>query len=263
MKMTIAADGLSREQADLYYLVLRSQNMVVDITPHERGLALRVPEGERIKARQILARYLLENRKKNRPLPAAPPAPGFQDKTAGFLWVFLLCLIHVMLNGTGRHEKWVETLGASALYILQGEVYRAFTALWLHADTGHLIGNVLGILVLGPPLFALARPVRGVMVALASGTAGNLVNALFHRNAHLSIGASTAVMGMAGLLAVYQARRWKDSGLRGVRRIFPLAAGATLVALFSGGERTDVSAHVFGFLSGVVLGTGMTMKTPR
>ena len=39
-----------------------------------------------------------------------------------------------------------------------------------------------------------------------------------------------------------------------LRHLVPLAGAATLVAMFSHGERTDVAAHFFGFAAGTGIG---------
>jgi membrane associated rhomboid family serine protease len=59
-------------------------------------------------------------------------------------------------------------------------------------------------------------------------------------------------MGAAGGLAAFQMMR--KGPLRRRDRILPLIAGATLMAFLSHGENTDVWAHVFGFLCGIVAG---------
>ncbi|MBU2627915.1 MAG: rhomboid family intramembrane serine protease, partial [Proteobacteria bacterium] len=92
----------------------------------------------------------------------------------------------------------------------------------------------------------------GPFMLLLAGTLGNLMNACLYKTAHLSIGASTAIMGAAGLLVAYQITR-NDKPFR-LNTLMPLFAGAVLVAMLSQGDRTDVWAHVFGFLSGLFTG---------
>ncbi len=143
--------------------------------------------------------------------------------------------------------------GASALYILQGETYRAITALFLHSDIQHLVGNIVGLLIFAAPVISISGYGTGSFMLLLTGTIGNLLNAHLYQTAHLSIGASTAVMGAAGLLAAFQITQGKRPVT--LNNLMPLFAGAILVALFSQGENTDVMAHVLGFLSG--LGSGI------
>jgi membrane associated rhomboid family serine protease len=101
------------------------------------------------------------------------------------------------------------------------------------------------------------------LAVLASGTLGNLGNALYHRAMgvdHGSLGASTAVFGAIGLLAATELVLHKTDAVR--KRSWldvaaPIVGGFALLGALgsgSGDGRTDVGAHLFGFLSGVVIG---------
>ena len=95
----------------------------------------------------------------------------------------------------------------------------------------------------------------GAALVLASGAAGNLVNAWAHQALHSSVGFSTAVFGAIGILGGL-------AYVRGQRRMYRLrpawtALGgslALLALLGTGGERTDIFAHLFGGMAGLGLG---------
>ena len=161
----------------------------------------------------------------------------------GLLWIIHAACIHYQV-----HETMILKYGSSALFILQGETYRAVTALFLHSDARHLAGNMAGMLIFGAPFISLSGFGLGPFMLLVAGTLGNLFNAIFYQSAHLSIGASTAIMAAAGLLVAFQVIQ-KGKQLR-LNSLMPIFAGAVLMAMFSQGERTDVWAHIFGFLSG-------------
>ncbi|MCP4672038.1 MAG: rhomboid family intramembrane serine protease, partial [Desulfobacula sp.] len=179
------------------------------------------------------------------------PISSFKSYTA-FIIMGLLVLIHTFCTYYNIHEKIILKYGASALFILQGETYRAITALFLHADVQHLAGNLAGMLIFAAPVISVSGFGTGSLMLLASGTLGNLFNAHMYQTAHLSIGASTAVMGAAGLLAAFQVTQRQRSV--SLNNLMPIFAGAVLVALFSQGEHTDAWAHIFGFFSGLCLG---------
>jgi membrane associated rhomboid family serine protease len=114
---------------------------------------------------------------------------------------------------------------------------------------------VVGNAAIGGLFLALLCRAAGNGVAwslfLASGAIGNGINALIQDASHLSVGASTSVFGTLGALAVWQ---WSvDAGtrLRRTRRFAPIVMSVVLLTyLGAGGERTDVLAHVTGFLAG-------------
>ena len=101
--------------------------------------------------------------------------------------------------------------------------------------------------------------VRGWLLILLAGTIGNLLNAAAHRGeAFASLGASTAVFGALGILtgiALHESRY--DHSRRGrFRYLLPLGGGLALLSMYGVGSdpRTDVTAHIGGFLAGLLLG---------
>jgi membrane associated rhomboid family serine protease len=88
---------------------------------------------------------------------------------------------------------------------------------------------------------------------LVAGVVGNLANAHVQLDTHNSVGASTAVFGVVGILAGLSVIRYRHH----LRHRWPLpiaGAVALLIVLGSEGKNTDLGAHLFGFLSGVPLG---------
>ncbi|MCP4114816.1 MAG: rhomboid family intramembrane serine protease [Desulfobacteraceae bacterium] len=244
---------LDRESADLYALVLLSQGLDVTVERQEDGFNLVVREDLEQDALDMLGRFYGENL----PSAAVPGEKRVPAKPWGPLGVALvLCFVHWGVAARGMERKWVLEYGSSALYILQGELYRIVTALFFHADLEHLLGNVAGILIFGVPVCTRAGTWFGLLLILLTGGMGNLVTAHLYRTAHLSIGASTSVMGAAGLLTGFQVV--KRAGIKGLgpKILLPVGAGAALVGMLSGGENTDIMAHLFGFVSGLMLGAG-------
>ena len=188
--------------------------------------------------------------------PAAVETPQAENTMTTLTVLGLVALFHNMTMmgflGLG-HDGWIAAGGAQAGRIVSGEWWRAVTALTLHADGQHLLGNVL---IGGFFLVRLCRELgsaAGWFLLLVAGTVGNLINALLHPPSYLSVGASTAVFGAVGLLAALSVHRHRGRLLN--RWPVPLVAGAALLAMLgSSGERTDLGGHFFGFLVGMALG---------
>ncbi len=90
---------------------------------------------------------------------------------------------------------------------------------------------------------------------LATGALGNALNACLQPVDHSAVGASTAVFGALAILSSYAwtQRRRLEGGW--IRRWTPVLGGVLLLAYTGfGGERTDVLAHVTGFVSGLLVG---------
>ena len=129
------------------------------------------------------------------------------------------------------------------------------TALTLHADAAHLVGNMVFGSVFG--LFAARLLGSGVawLAIVVTGACGNLLNTLLLESTHRSIGASTAVFAALGLVAAYVWRAKLMSQERWSYRLGPIVGGlALLMYTGTGDDNTDVGAHLMGFVSGFVGG---------
>ncbi len=246
---------LSRKEADLVLLVLASQGIIAHSERENRFFNVVVDHPQQQeRAEKVLRQYYAENRKTGDD-PRIPAFPLSWRSQTTIVMMLLLVAVHFFAVYHGSHRQLIYDYGSSALYVIQGEHYRLVTSLMLHADLQHLAGNLAGLFVFGASLLNLTGPGAGCLMILLSGMTGNLMNAYFYKTAHLSIGASTAVLGTAGVLTAMQVV--KRRGITGInpRTFVPLAAGAALVGMLSGGENTDLSAHLFGFISGLLIGT--------
>lgn len=184
-------------------------------------------------------------------VPAPPPAPPEWGPTyAGAVLAGSLVVAYAVTGAADPRGDWYRRGSASAAAITDGEVWRAITALTLHVDLTHLVGNVAAIAVFGAGVCRQVGPGLGVWLLLLAGAGGNTVNALLHATGHSSVGASTSVFGAVGVLSGLSAARgwvWR-------RAWMALGTGLALLAMLGTGERADLGAHFFGFLTGGLLG---------
>jgi rhomboid protease GluP len=150
---------------------------------------------------------------------------------------------------------WREAGNMDAGQVRNGEWWRCVTALTLHADLGHIIGNSAFGAIFGLFVGRYLGSGFGWLLVLISGAVGNGLNAWIQPDEFRSIGASTATFGALGLGASYVWRRGYFKG-RGWRRgLTPVFAAIALLAYTGvGGGNTDVVAHFMGFGAGVALG---------
>ncbi len=196
--------------------------------------------------------------------PPLKPKSSFTSTTVSLQPIFFilaaLALFHALRmgwwGGLGLSpEEWLVkgALSAQKVYI-DGEWYRAITALTLHADSAHLIGNIIfgGIVltVLGLRCGAFSA----LWLSFWAGVSGNLLAAYLRLGTdYNSVGASTALFGAMGALCGLSIALRDLSGWR--RVFFPLAAGfAWLAFLGTEGVRVDISAHLAGLITGICFG---------
>jgi rhomboid protease GluP len=236
-----------------YALVLEAKGVPYERVESDGAWLLVVAPPLRQAAADELARYAAERAvRREAPAPFVPfPGSG----TGAALYANVLILVAYC---AGIELFGVDWLGAGALESkagAAGEWWRAVTALTLHLDQEHLLGNLLfgiGIGVLAGRMFGPGCAWLGILL---SGAAANFVDMLVSPLGHRAVGASTAVFAALGLLAGFG---WGERrGLRD-RRLYrwaPLFAGVCLLALLGAGtEHVDVLGHLLGFMTGTAVG---------
>jgi len=252
-RVTVFYD-LSAEDADTVGLVLASEGIGFQFTRISSDLInIAIEEEDRERALHAVSLYMEENKPSERPELFMEK---FNSTTSGLFVSILLLLVHFKIDNSSYHQDIVDKYGASAEFILKGEVYRCTTALFLHGDHMHLLGNMAGIAFFCTAVISIMGIGLGWLMIVCSGITGNAINALFYQNHHVSIGSSTAVFGSIGILAAYQcARLLKEKGFHiHMKAFLPMGAGLALLALLGSSEHSDVTAHLFGFVSGSLFG---------
>ena len=249
-----------RQQAEDDALALAAVGIGSRIVAEGIGLTLVVAEADALRARHELIEYHGENQARASP-PLRPPQEGLK-----FALAYAALLVFVQ-GAAGRSLvgfDWWTAGYAQAGLIVSGEWWRTLTALTLHADLAHLASNIVAGGVFGIALAQFLGPGLAWFAILISGAVGNELNALAHPASHTAVGASTAVFAALGLVAVLSWRRKAAVSARGMRGVLPLVAGVALLAdLGTGGERTDLGAHAFGFIVGIIFGAGLLMAGAR
>jgi membrane associated rhomboid family serine protease len=177
--------------------------------------------------------------------------------------VGLLLIGFFAVTGTRAGRSiWFERGGADAERIVAGEWWRTVTALTLHADAPHVIGNAGASAVLVGAVSHQLGPGVGLCLLLLAGAGGNALTAAAHGTHHDSVGASTAMFGAIGILGatrvVARGRR-----LAGRKPWMVAAASLALLGLLGTSPGGDLLAHLFGLLLGGALGLAAAPALPR
>jgi membrane associated rhomboid family serine protease len=250
----------SRTLAGDWALVLASAGIEHEVVEGAGTFTLLVATADLPTAREALAAYDVES------VPAVvPPAPDLGPSTLGVLSGAALLAMFVV---TGPRDApaptaWFAAGSASAAEIVHGQWWRAVTALTLHADVLHLVGNVIACLIFVSAVGRWLGPGLGALAIVACAAVANGLTALWHRADFVSVGASTATFAATGLVAGLQlVRRWRYD----VRRRYawlPLGAALGLFAMLGVGEHADVGAHLFGLAVGAAVGAGIAATGRR
>jgi len=261
--MAIVFKNLSEDDADTYRLVLSSTGISSHVRKEAHGWEIRVKDTDYEKAVIAIEQYFKENLEVQK---TEDPLYYKYQRTYTGIWVsILLIAFHVAITISDKSDVFVKTYGSSAFHILHGELYRSATSLMLHADPLHLMGNIAGIAIFGTAVCSIMGWGMGWLMILVTGMVGNLMNALLYRSGHISVGASTAIFGAIGILSAYQFfKKFNQSGEK-MKAFLPLACGLALLGILGSGAHSDVMAHLFGFLAGILMGSlySLLVKRPK
>lgn len=169
-------------------------------------------------------------------------------------------LLNVIIFIVSQHfAKWMYADGAMVTerILSEGEFYRIFTAMFLHADIDHICNNMAILILVGAVVENYTGHIYYVILYLLSGFFGNILSMAYEVRNNLtwfSIGASGAIMGIVGFLSAWIiANRKVFLKNRGtaLRMVF-LLIFVVEACFFQKGANTP--AHLGGFLTGFVLG---------
>jgi len=217
-----------------------------------KSMEIYVSSRDKEKADREITAYLSENR--NWPPQATPPETTIIFRAMSPLVVGLLLLFYNVTGGWQAESLWFAAgAGDSQKILFAGEIYRLVTALTLHADLVHLLSNCfLGALLLHYFLQLTGNGI-GLFSMLFTGALANYLNVLAHGPGHHFVGFSTAIFSVIGMLCTigFAAKTMRYI----LHFLMPIMGGLALLALLgSSGERTDLGAHLFGLLCGLVFG---------
>lgn len=172
--------------------------------------------------------------------------------------VIVACFILQVLRAGGLSFDAATLYAHGAnlpMQTLAGEPWRLLSAVFLHGDSGHLIGNLIAFLALAPYVERLYGRPALITIFLGAGLAGSAVD-IFSHFSTVAVGASGAVFGVLGALLAYPLRRRGQLPLASMRVILAVGGLYMIWSLKQGfdAEGVNNSAHVSGLIAGFVLG---------
>ena len=243
-------------------LVLEAAGIPHRVVDDLSGCALVVPAEYSPRAIEELRLYDEEN-PPVRPQKMVPFV--YHNAIPGVVGYVTLVLVFAWLSWSSAFgQDWLAAGRTDGVLIREGEWWRCLTALTLHADLRHLVGNVVFGAFFGLLAGRLTGPGVAWGVVVVAAACGNLANTLLLESAHRSIGASTAVFAALGLTAGFSWRARLMAQDRWSTRFGPVIGGlALLMYTGTGGENTDIGAHLMGFVGGFAGGMLLTRLGQR
>ena len=146
----------------------------------------------------------------------------------------------------------IRQYGQYNSFVLSGGYLQLFTAMFVHIDIVHLLGNMFFLLIFGLRTEELFTIQEYVATYFLSGLAGNLLTLLFGPSM-VSAGASGAIFGLFGACTIY-IRRSVGQSIIGA-----LLFSFFLLMMSSGGNVNNL-AHLGGLVVGLSIGYALATK---
>lgn len=175
-----------------------------------------------------------------------------------------LAVIFFVLTGFGRdlaNSDLGRALAQVNILVEEGEWWRIFTPILLHAGITHILFNMWALWVLGPQIERGVGTWPFVGAYLASAGMGGAFAYLMGNPSDIAVGASGAIFGLFGIWFNFAVRRRNTAQGRFLLRqiLFLLLLNAALPFIVGG---IAWEAHLGGLIAGFVIGE-LWSRVPR
>lgn len=199
------------------------------------------------------------------PLPTQRPLLTYALLTV-IVGIFVVQVVYNQVNydtcpilGDPRCDPIMRFGALNYPRVLQGEWYRLFTAMFLHANQVHLLFNGLALFSFGRTVESLFGTPRFGLIYLLGGLSGSLASLVFTRG--LSVGASGAIFAIFGaeMVFLYVNRELLGRAAQEQFRsliflaLINFGLGVFTAIAGNGAVAIDNWAHLGGFVGGLIL----------
>ena len=188
------------------------------------------------------------NELKNDLLNRLPPFPGTIFLLISLIVVYITCMLLFPYDLLIQSPEVFQLFGENEK-VLQGEFYRLFSAIFIHANIVHLASNVLFLIIFGIRLEELKSASFLVFGFVICGFVGNVASLIWFLLAvpMNSVGSSGGIFGILGI--IYFSLRSESKHER--RKSLYLLIIFFMITI---GQDTNVISHLFGLLGGIFIG---------
>jgi rhomboid protease GluP len=170
-----------------------------------------------------------------------------------YVLIGICILVYLLQWGTSNFLK-VDIPAAFGVkdnnLIMQGQVWRLFTPIFLHGSILHIGFNMYALFYIGPTLERFYGRRRYLGLFMLSGFTGNVISFMFSQ--YQSLGSSTAIFGLLGAegVLIYQNRDiFGNIARRALSQVVLIAVVNLIIGLTPG---IDNWGHIGGLVGGTL-----------
>lgn len=176
----------------------------------------------------------------------------FSPKKPVITYILIVLNLMVFLYGVLHgNDELINMFGNNYELVQNGEFYRLFTCMFVHADILHILFNMIALYSIGPVVERYYGKSKFLLIYLVSGLLGSIFSGVFMTANSISIGASGAIFGLLGSICYFT--YYYRATLQGILRgsIMPVIIINLVIGLIS--SSIDLSAHIGGLLGGILV----------
>jgi len=155
-------------------------------------------------------------------------------------------LAYFIIN-IGFGEAYVLLFSQINIKVYQGEIWRLFTAMFLHASPLHIFSNMVFLFLFGVGVESNYSKWEYLMIYFISGIVGNILSLFLLPLNVASLGASGCIFGLIGAAIMSFIKFDKSAILFGLMYLFFFLSQSI-------GENINFISHLAGGLGGLLIG---------
>ncbi|PLR77298.1 rhomboid family intramembrane serine protease [Bacillus sp. V3-13] len=145
-----------------------------------------------------------------------------------------------------------EKLAGVNLFIAEGQWWRLFTPMFMHAGFAHVLFNSFSLVLFGPPLEQMLGKIKFILLYTVSGILANIATFILMPLTYTHVGSSGAIFGLFGFyLAMITFRRHMLSQ-QNAQIILTISIIGIVMTFFQ--PNINITAHLFGLIAGFLIG---------
>lgn len=176
----------------------------------------------------------------------------FSPKKPVVTYILIVLNLMVFLYGVLHgNDELINMFGNNYELVQNGEFYRLFTCMFVHADILHILFNMIALYSIGPVVERYYGKGKFLLIYLVSGLLGSIFSGVFMTADSISIGASGAIFGLLGSICYFT--YYYRATLQGILRgsIMPVIIINLVIGFLS--TSIDLSAHIGGLIGGILI----------
>lgn len=180
-------------------------------------------------------------------------------------WLILLCVLVSVFAWNIEEQSIVEQyLMFSGDNFFQGKVWTPVTALFVHGDWAHLIGNMFFLFVFGKTLEDVVGTRKTMGVFFFGGVSSFLLSLLYYDMDILMIGASAAIFTVTAVVMLTKPLKFSLLFMLPVGLVAIIYFIYNLMAVYYGVQsNVGYISHIIGFTLGIPFGIAWSPKWAR